>query len=192
MNNIYLLDKIVIASLILLSSYAILNSKPTNNDNVKTVQEKTLATITEEINSALKKQGIKRLKELIKLSKQNAQDELNSQFAALDYETNPNDPEDKSNYAKPDGQETDSELSAERIAFFKDLDKDCKKMKKIFVYSQSSQDEPIGHAFRLTIPAVKLKGDFACNHYSVSFRLDLNGKLLVTEWFTMPGNHDCQ
>ncbi len=193
MKNIYQFSKTVMVILILLSSYAnILNSKPPEKDAGKTAEDITIEKTQEIIKSALKEQGVKRLKELIKLSKQNAQKELSVQFAEYNYVKNPNDAEDKSNYAKALEPDTDPELSAERVKFFKDIVKNCKKMKKILIYDMSSEDEPIGHAFGMTIPAVKWKGDFSCDHYSISFRYDLNGKLLVTEWYSMPGNHNCQ
>lgn len=170
----------------------ILNISPSISQSTYTVGAKTTADkATAIVTKDLKTQGIKRIKELITLSKKNNGNELSKQFAS--YSTsNLQSSEEKTQYASPEEQDSDDELMIRRINFFINLEKDCKKMKKVFVGYMQNDDEPIGHAFRLTIPAVRKKGDFSCMHYTVSFRRAHNGDLLVTEWFAMPGNSDCQ
>lgn len=165
------------------------NSQQTYQVGKKTTAESAADIVTKE----LIKIGLKRLNELIKLAKNNKGAELSNQFASTQAQMNLQNTDDKVAYAMPTpAPEDDEELIAERVDFFKSISKDCGKMKKIYVGYMSSEDEPIGHAFRLTIPAKLKKGDFSCYHYTVSFRRTIEGKLLVTEWYDMPGNADCQ
>lgn len=147
---------------------------------------------TDIVTKELKDIGLKRIAELVKIAKSGKRDLLNQQFSSRNYITNPNNEDDKAEYAVIDDSPTDEEISQERIDFFKNLEKDCGKKNKVRVGYMENENEPIGHSFRLTIPAKKIgKGAMSCNHYTVSFRRALDGQLLVTEWFAMPGNTDC-
>ncbi len=136
--------------------------------------------------------GLERLSELVKIAESGDEELLNAQFAARNYTSNPNNTDDKANYAVVDKRDTDKDLSAERIEFFLELEKNCGEKQKIRVGYMNNENEPFGHAFRLTIPAVLVEGNYGCDHYTVSFRADIDNKLLITEWYSMPGNTDCQ
>lgn len=144
------------------------------------------------LESALKDKGITEIKNYIKLAKAGKGELLNKKFASRDQVRNPNDSNDLAEYAKIADIEATPELTKERIDFFKTLDKNCGKMKKVYVGSMENEGEPLGFAFRLTIPGKKKKGEAGCTHYTVSFRNSLDGELLITEWYDMPGNYDCQ
>lgn len=126
------------------------------------------------------------------MAKKNKSVELSSQFAAWGEVKNESDPNDKADYAVQSPLETEEEILNGRVEFFKSLDKECGKKRKVFVSDMSGEGEPIGQAFRITIPAKILGKNVSCEHYSISFRRSLDGKLLVTEWFNMPGNSNCQ
>lgn len=145
------------------------------------------------VSEELKRIGKKRINELIKLAESKKYLELFSKKSNRDFVKNTIDSDDKALYATSYGMiDNDDPIIEEFANFFLDIKKNCKKMKKAYVYSENSEDEPIGHAFRLVIPAIKHKGNFFCDHYTVSFRLNLDGELLVTEWYSMPQNSDCQ
>ncbi|GAB1372728.1 hypothetical protein MASR1M45_27910 [Candidatus Kapaibacterium sp.] len=152
---------------------------------------KTVENSMEIVNKELTKMGLKRLNELIKLAKSRKGSELIQQLAKPNHVKNITNPDDKSLYAESVGSKEDLEFINEFVDFFVDLDKQTGKKKKIRIGIQSSDEEPIGHAFRMIIPGKKFKNVY-CNHYTVSFRLSIDGKYLVTEWYSMPGNIECQ
>ncbi|MBX3044170.1 MAG: hypothetical protein KIT33_04160 [Candidatus Kapabacteria bacterium] len=136
--------------------------------------------------------GLKRLAELIEFAKAGDTEKLSASFATREVVSNPLKPDDKAQYAVSRGISEDEELNQTRVDFFKSIDEECGNKSKVYVGDMSDDGEPFGHAFRLTIPAKKLGENPSCSHYYVSFRRDLEGNLLITEWFDMPGFTDCQ
>ncbi len=193
MQIFYKLSKILLLCfLVLLINTQLLSSKNPPKKAGKTTSKSTIEDVQDIINQELKQQALKRINELIKLSKKNNQLELTVQFAKYDLVSNPNDSSDKVLYAIADEAEQGTEGSIGRVNFFKDIASDCGKMKKVYIQDRSEENEPIGNSISITIPGTKHKGNVSCYHYSVTFRRDLAGKLLITEWYSMPGNQNCQ
>jgi hypothetical protein len=143
------------------------------------------------IKEELKKEGLNKINELIKLAKSKKNDLLLKQFSSKELVKNPNNNDDILMYAKPNDVEYNEETILEIISFFNDLDNKCGKKTKIYVFDTSKENEPIGFSFRLNIPGKIAKGDLACNQYTISFRRGIDGNLFVDEWYIMPGNMDC-
>gem|GEM_PF-5527225 len=75
--------------------------------------------------------------------------------------------------------------------YFLTLSKSIKNPKKIIVFERSGPDDAIGMEFSLRIPTKKLPNDQTCSHYIITFRKSNEGKLLIREWYSMPGYSDC-
>lgn len=141
----------------------------------------------------LREKALKEVKELIQLAKDGKKDELISRLSKRDYIKDPDNEEDLALYTvATDPEEADEQLKDEFAEYFLTIEEECGKMKKNFIGFQQSEDEPIGQAFNITIPGKKFEDAEACTHYTVSFRLSLDYKLLVTEWYYSYGNYDCQ
>ena len=185
-------NKLIINVLLILSICVLAVDKAEAQGTYTVGGKFTAEQASDIVTGDLMKQGLERISELVKLAKNGKGKELSEQFASRQLVKNPMDSDDLAEYAVADTDEIDEELLMERVEFFKNLDKNCGKKKKVYVGEMSGDGEPIGHAFRLTLPG-KIKGDdVACYHYTVSFRRTSDGKLLITEWYAMPGNMDCQ
>ncbi len=147
--------------------------------------DKVVAIISDD----LKDQGIKRIKEIHKLSKSKDTQKLTSTFSKYNLEQTEIAKGDTINYAVEEDT-LDFEIK-EIQAFFGYLVKNIPKKSKIIITDRSQIHEPIGMEFSLRIPTKRQPFDQSCTHHTITFRRDVKGKLLIREWYSMPGYMDC-
>lgn len=147
--------------------------------------DKVVAIISDD----LKDQGIKRIKEIHKLSKSKDTQKLTSTFSKYKLEQTEIAKGDTIYYAVEEDT-LDFEIK-EIQAFFGYLVKNIPKKSKIIIADRSQIHEPIGMEFSLRIPTKRQPFDQSCTHHTITFRRDAKGKLLIREWYSMPGDMDC-
>jgi hypothetical protein len=147
--------------------------------------DKVIAIISDD----LKDQGIKRIKEIQKLSKSKDTQKLTSTFSKYNLEQTEIAKGDTIHYAV---EEDTLDFDIKEIqAFFGYLVKNLPKKSKIIIADRSQIHEPIEMEFSLRIPSKRQPFDQSCSHHTITFRRDAKGKLLIREWYSMPGYMDC-
>lgn len=153
-------------------------------------QSKGVSTdrIIEIINKELKDQGTKRIKEIQVAIKTKNRATIAKQFSKFTLEQTEIEKGDTIYYAV----ESDTlKFELEEVqAFFALISKKIQK-KHIIVTERSQTHEPIGMEFSLRFPTKRQPFDQSCSHHTITFRRDANGKLLIREWYSMPGYMDC-
>lgn len=147
--------------------------------------EKVIAIISDD----LKDQGIKRIKEIQKIINAKDYKKLTQTFSKYHLE--------QTNIAKGDTiyyavEEDTLDFEIKEIrAFFLYIAKNIPKKSKIIIADRSQIHEPIGMEFSLRFPSKRQPFDQSCSHHTITFRRDAKGKLLIREWYSMPGYMDC-
>jgi len=158
--------------------------------SVQSQQSKGISTdnIIEIVNDDLKDQGIKRIKEIQKTIKSKKRSTIAKHFSKYTLEQTEIAKGDTIYYAV----ESDSlNFELEEITtFFAKISKNIPK-KHIIVSERSQAYEPIGMEFSLRFPSKRQPFDQSCSHHTITFRRNSQGKLLIREWYSMPGYMDC-
>lgn len=158
--------------------------------SVQSQQSKGVSTdkIIEIVNDDLKDQGINRIKEIQKTIKSKNSKNIAKHFSKYTLEQTEIATRDTIFYAV----ESDSlDFEFEEVkAFFATISKNIPK-KHIIVSERSKAHEPIGMEFSLRFPSKRQPFDQSCSHHTITFRRNAKGKLLIREWYSMPGYMDC-